>query len=435
MERKKFLAGLTALVMSLAFSVGSASADVTQGDLAQTKLIPYFMAGDGLATIVGVQLFAVPDEQANPDLKQDKHLIDVSVYPPTGPDAKGMPMAAGTLCLDHHGFGAVVLQQEEGESTDTELRIAVGEGEGYAVVSYFATKIGCAASRLDPPDTTPNPFRVAATGAIEQVNSVDRVAVNKFATWTVLQDIEGGAFGTNIPSATVDMESRMSTGDPTTAEPMGRVAVTATNATAPAGQVLSEPLVAVGTITCNDSGMSMDAAGVVTAVTGTDPDAGGSPPCGLEQWAAMPAGPVDVNRDAKMNRADTVGKVAVRFDVDEANDSETTIYIWVPTTDAGRAVARGPYSAALFCEGDGPAEATNVTAMVSLPDMVNVINPVDLMAEMDDPCEARGMLVIDLAFAGATFGAVPTQTEALIWSHIAQEGGGYRMNFLGQRKQ
>ena len=164
MERKKFLAGLTALVMSLAFSVGSASADVTQGDLAQTKLIPYFMAGDGLATIVGVQLFAVPDEQANPDLNQSKHLVDVSVYPPTGPDAKGMPMAAGTLCLDHHGFGVVVLQQEEGESTDTELRISVdGDGimyEGYMVVSYFATKIGCAASRLDPPDTTPNPYRV-----------------------------------------------------------------------------------------------------------------------------------------------------------------------------------------------------------------------------------------------------------------------------------
>ena len=136
-----------------------------------------------------------------------------------------------------------------------------------------------------------------------------------------------------------------------------------------------------------------------------------------------------------MNWADTVGKVAVRFDVDEVNDSETTIYVWVPTTDAGRAVARGPSSAALFCEGDGPATATDVTAMVGLPDMINVINPVDLMAEMDDPCEARGMLVVDLAFAGATFGATPTQTEALIWSHIAQEGGGYRMNFLGQRKQ
>jgi hypothetical protein len=413
MERKKFLAGLTALVMSLAFSVGSASADVTQGDLAQTKLIPYFMAGDGLATIVGVQLFAVPDEQANPDLKQDKHLIDVSVYPPTGPDAKGMPMAAGTLCLDHHGFGAVVLQQEEGESTDTELRIAVGEGEGYAVVSYFATKIGCAASRLDPPNTSPMPFRMldgtpdTAAGA----------AVNKFATWTVLQDIEGGAFGTNIPSATVTMEA--TTDAAGAARTTGRAAVAAGDGT----RALNSPPVAPATITCTNS------LGANDATVDYSQDA----VCGLEKWPVLAT--TDVNRDLMSNWRDTVGKVAVRFDVDEANDSETTIYIWVPTTDAGRAVARGPYSAALFCEGDGPAEATNVTAMVSLPDMVNVINPVDLMAEMDDPCEARGMLVIDLAFAGATFGAVPTQTEALIWSHIAQEGGGYRMNFLGQRKQ
>ena len=109
-----------------------------------------------------------------------------------------------------------MLQQEEGESTDTTLRIAVGEGEGYAVVSYYAAKIGCAASRLDPPthgysnaeELSPTPVGIA----LDLTAGMAGVAVNKFATWTVLQDIEGGAFGTNIPSATVDMESRMSDG-------------------------------------------------------------------------------------------------------------------------------------------------------------------------------------------------------------------------------
>ena len=432
MKRKKFLAGLTALVMGLAFSVGSASADITQGDLAQTKLIPYFMTGDGLATIIGVQLFAAPDEIANPDLKQDKHLVDVSVYPNTGPDARGMPMASGTLCLDPHGFGVVVLQGEEGESTDTELRISTYGmmNEGYVVVQYYAAKIGCAISRLDPPDTTPNP-QVDDTGARTAFE-----AMNKFATWAVLQDVGDGAFGTEIPSATVDMESRVESATDDTA--VGRIARAASIVSSSnTAQALNEPLVAVGTITCNDSGVDgADAAtNAPTPVYGTADD-GDSPDCGLEQWASAPPDTaVDVNRDGDTDWRDTVGKVAVRFDVNEMNNSESTIYIWVPTTDVGRAVARGPSSAVILCEHEGPAMARDVTAMVGLPDMVNVINPMVLMADMDDPCEGRGQLIVDLAFAGPVFGDTPTQTEALIWSHIAQAGGGYRLNFLGYRKQ
>jgi hypothetical protein len=417
MERKKFLAGLTALVMSLAFSFGSASAAVTQGDPAGTKLIPYYMTGDGLATIIGIQLFAQPDEMANPDLKQDMHLIDVSVYAPTGPDAKGMPMAAGTLCLSHHDFGYVSLQEEAGEDSGTMgLRISVdGDGitnEGYVVVSYFAATIACAASRADVPDTTPNPQVDATTGA-----RTDTVVMPTFATWTVLQDVSGGAFGTNIPSATVMMEA--TTDAEGVARTTGRAAVAAGDGT----RALNSPAVAPATITCTNSLGANDATVEYNQAA----------VCGLEKWPVTAT--TDVNRDTKSDWRDTVGKVAVRFDVNEMNDSETTIYIWVPTTHAGRAVARTSSSVALFCEGDGPAEARDVTAMVGLPDMVNVINPMYLMVDMDDPCEARGMLVIDLAFAGATFGATPTQTEALIWSHVAQAGGGYRMNFLGQRKQ
>ena len=421
MERKKFLAGLTALVMSLAFSFGSASAAVTQGDPAGTKLIPYYMTGDGLATIIGIQLFAQPDEMANPDLKQDMHLIDVSVYAPTGPDAKGMPMAAGTLCLSHHDFGYVSLQEEAGEDSGTMgLRISVdGDGitnEGYVVVSYFAATIACAASRADVPDTTPNPQVDATTGA-----RTETVVMPTFATWTVLQDVTGGAFGTNIPSATVMIESATDNATPP-ADRTGRPRAPVAATTAPTGQALVQPAVTGNTITCADS------------LTDTDITAYNGRTCGIEKWPAVVA-TSDVNRDTKSDWRDTVGKVAVRFDVNEMNDSETTIYVWVPTTDVGRAVARTSSSVALFCEGDGPAEATDVTAMVGLPDMINVINPADLMAEMEDPCEARGMLVIDLAFAGVKFGDVPTQTEGLIWSHVAQAGGGYRMNFLGQRKQ
>lgn len=78
--------------------------------------------------------------------------------------------------------------------------------------------------------------------------------------------------------------------------------------------------------------------------------------------------------------------------------------------------------------------ARDVTAMVGLPDMINVINPMDLMMDMDESCEGRGLPVIDLVFAGREFGDVPTQTEALIWSHVAQDGGSYRMNFPGYSK-
>ena len=412
MERKKFLAGLTALVMGLAFSVGSASADITQGDLAGKKLIPYYMTGDGLATIIGIQLFAQPDEIADPDLKQDMHLIDVSVYAATGPDAKGMPAAGGTLCLNHHDFGYISLQDEMGEDEGSMgLRISVEEDmipdQGYVVVSYYAATIACAKTRADVPDTTPNPQVDATTGA-----RTATVVMPMFATWAILQDVSGGAFGTEIPSATVAMESAL---NPDGSDSTGRAAVAAS------AQALNQPAVAPGTLTCTDSGG--------TTATAYDQAAD----CGLEKWPVTAT--TDVNRDTVSDWMDTVGKVAVRFDVNESNNSETSIYAWFPTVDATRATARTSSSVMLLCEGDGPAEATDVTAMVGLPDMVNVINPMDLMMDMDDPCMGRGMLVMDLAFAGAEFGATPTQTEALIWSHVAQEGGGYRMNFLGYRKQ
>ena len=58
MERKKWWAGLIAVAMGFAFSVGSALAVQMQGDFAENaegKLVPYYTAGENLATIIAVE--------------------------------------------------------------------------------------------------------------------------------------------------------------------------------------------------------------------------------------------------------------------------------------------------------------------------------------------------------------------------------------------
>ena len=57
MKMDKFCAGLVALVAGLALSAGSASATKGHmvGDPAPMKLVPYYDAGETVATSIGVQ--------------------------------------------------------------------------------------------------------------------------------------------------------------------------------------------------------------------------------------------------------------------------------------------------------------------------------------------------------------------------------------------
>ena len=130
--------------------------------------------------------------------------------------------------------------------------------------------------------------------------------------------------------------------------------------------------------------------------------------------------------------------VTVRFDNNMDNMSESMVYIWVDnhTTFKGDSGVRAgrELDSMVYCEGAAAAKPMRV----SLPDRINV-----LKGSMFG-CDARGAVKItiraddqadDAASNTYSTTAAPTSTPRptgyLMWSHIAQMGGGFRMNFLG----
>ncbi len=379
MERKKFCAGLIAVAMGLAFSFGSASA-YEQGDFAdgatEGKLIPYYMAGENMATIIGVDNQA---SAADADVTAGRvNIIEVAAF-----DETGTMQASGELCLAGNQFGYAVLQEEAMDDGGTRVGLLVGVGdetasiyglpgsetttgapdragsdetrepgegtmiaaEGYVVVRDLGTYTTDADQ--DEDDTNTANDGCDSTGAITAPADTSV----KFATWAILQDVgEGSFFGTEIPTATVNAEAPTPDAD------------------------------------------TPDSDGIDCSTIAECP--------GLIAAAQV---------------------VTARFDTDMANDSASTIYVWLdtavaPTYDAStgeETTTPRELAAMVYCEG---ADAASMD--LTLMNNINVVDASTL------GCDARGVVQITL----------PASTVAdagLVWSHIAQMGGGFRMNFAG----
>ena len=241
MERKKWWAGLIAVAVGLAFSVGSASA-YERGDLAEGaeansgKLIPYYMAGDNLATIIGVNNQSVQADGTTALAAGTVSIIEVRVL-----DAMGAVQATGQLCLAPNQFGYAALKEymmkddmDDMDDMDPQVVLMLGTGDSMAMVTGMMDETttgvsGRAGSAVNMTSmgsgiasmgyvvlsslgtfTTADPQPETAVDTDDGCDSqgdpiTTNAAGSKFAAWTILQDVgEGSFFGTEIPTSTVD---------------------------------------------------------------------------------------------------------------------------------------------------------------------------------------------------------------------------------------
>jgi hypothetical protein len=363
MERKKWWAGLIAVAVGFALSVGSASA-YDQGDYVddadEGKLIPYYMAGDNLATIIGIQ---------NMNDKGDAVIIEVAVH-----NMMGALQARGEICLADNQFGYAVLREEMMDD-DMMVTLGVGVGDQMATITGMSgddMTTGVSGRAGSSVMTTPGDMGMIGDegfvviretftvqnspgmmNACDQPSDAtdDEVAASttpNFATWAIFQDAGDSFFGTEIQSATVTVTAR-------------------TNAD---GE----------TIDADGIDCSTDCEGAINSVTG--------------------------NMTA-----------TVRVDNNMMNDSMSTVYLWLDSSvgyvDTSGARVEREVVAMVYCEGTSMPNRM----MLPVPDQVNVIDGMDL------GCDMRGVAMITLPTADHDAG--------IAWSHVAQDGGGFRMNFPG----
>ena len=115
--------------------------------------------------------------------------------------------------------------------------------------------------------------------------------------------------------------------------------------------------------------------------------------------------------------------VTVRFDNNMENMSESMVYVWMDNhmgyqEGTGIRMPR-PVTAMVYCEG--AAGANRVT--LDLPDRINVVDGMDL------GCDGRGVAMITLPDFNPDSSRTPR--GAVVWSHISQMDGGFRMKFAG----
>ena len=485
---KSMFTGAIALVAGVALSAGSAFATkgYVGGDPAMMKLVPYYETGDTKATIIGIQNMS-PQEQSTMDLNADvediksflageaananaaaligslvsagdslgtppdlneqraaeaalekaemaaytEHLfILVNVY-----DEKGMMMddASATLCLAEHQFGYVVLQGMSDMMTDSMqgavLSVMDEEIPAYGYVKVMAEPrkfTGCGA-------TAPNTLRQVKDG--DDDDDIDS-ATSMVSTWAIIQDTGTGFFGTEVLSATISMRGLAAFPDPTPAD--------TTDNSFPA----KDPVLACysgahaehaanteGTIGNRTGDFMMSRCGLIperhdnsriTAVGQTQ----GNPDytvtiSGTDEAALMTARAVD---GAAGYSATPRANAFARYDIGD----ESMVVVWLAEgmdTDDTKPSERRMLDVTVKCEDgtvmmDEDVDGKMMPFKVAAPGMLTMIDPSmgDLgMATMD--CEGdRGVLKITMP---------DKSTAGMVFTHITQMEGHYRMNFPG----
>ncbi len=478
MNMKKMFAGLIALVAGLALSAGSAFATngYVGGDHTRMKLVPWFEAGDTKATIIGIQNLS-PQEQSTMDKNADvqniqsflagnmlggaspstaqtraiglintefggtditgtetldagelnlmaaaeaalekameaqytEHLfVVVNAY-----DTMGTMMASATLCLAEHQFGYVSLQGSAGTDMGMQGKVlSVMDGDlahGYGYVKVMAENrkfTGCGAA-------APNTLQrvdddTDSTNDLGPTNS-------RIAAWTIIQDVGMGFFGTEVSTSTITMEQNAGL-----------------NAAADFTTDDGDPELA-----CYEN--SSDAGDANTAAANITPNTSGDfvmSRCGLipERHNILLTGTapnrvVDVVGVAGTDDSSTVATNAIaRYDVGD----ESMVYVWLAKgmdTDSTMASKRRMLDVTVKCEDgtvimDEDVDGNMMPFKVAAPSMVTVIDPTmgDVGMATDMCAGDRGVLQITM----------PDNSHAgMVFTHITQMMGHYRMNFPG----
>jgi hypothetical protein len=189
MERKKFGAGLTALVAGIVLSAGSAFAHgYVQGDPSVGKLVPVYEVTSTQATIIGLENVltgasgVISGNPATPYI-----FVHVVLF-----DILSTEVFNVTLCLSPYDFGFIILQQDPASAAQ------IAE-TGFGVKILVASVTG---------DFIPNVGYVtlAVTGKADNClgEGATTLAVGDYplAAWTIIQDVSTGFTGTEIPTTT-----------------------------------------------------------------------------------------------------------------------------------------------------------------------------------------------------------------------------------------
>lgn len=471
MKMNKMFAGLIALVTGIALSAGSAFATkgYVGGDPAMMKLVPYYETGDSKATIIGIQnmspqesstmtantavsdamtALAAEQAKASPDpttvANLEKALADandanytehvfimVNVY-----DAEGMMMdgASASLCLAEHQFGYVVLQGPEMQDWQMEIPnrgmiLTVGDGDipeyGYVKVMAESRKFtGCGA-------VAPNRLELVITGQETAAGDTDSDATTgtmnadtMISTWTIIQDTGMGFFGTEVPNATITMRglAAFEATDDTAVPAMDPILAcysgddTASTASTP------------GAIGNRTGDFMMTRCGLIperhdntreTEASETDMTVVGGPDHSVVAAAGT---------RATANSATPRANAFARYD----SGDESMVYVWLAEgMDTTRTMPsqRRMLDVVVKCEDgmvvqDMTLDGAPTPIQIPAPTMITMIDPHgDALDPFVHMCEGdRGVLQITMP---------DKSTAGMVFTHITQMMGHYRMNFPG----
>lgn len=477
MKMDKLFAGLIAFVAGVALSAGSAFATngYVGGDFARMKLVPHYEAGDSKATMIGIQNLS-PQEASTMAFNQDvsdlkaylggqtitaaqetnleaapvslgaddvvttagglsranfattyesvvsrvqaaleaaegrtytEHLfVSVKVY-----DTMDMMMGSVNLCLAEHQFGYVILQGPEMQDwqpmdSDQNMILSVMDEDiseyGYVKVMAEGRKFtGCGA-------TAPNQLRNVDTNAATP--AIDVMGANSMvATWAIIQDTGMGFFGTEVPTSTFTMASNVG-------------AAPAADATDDDG----DPELACYTSPTFDTGGTAPTANQLPHSTGNFMMAR----CGLIPERHIITADADADGSSLDEPTTTINANAIaRYDI----GGESMVYVWLAKGGDAETMPspsmRRMLDVVVKCEDgtvmmDADIDGNMSPFKVPAPNKVTMIDPsmgdVGMATEM---CEGdRGVLKITM----------PNNSHAgMVFTHITQMMGHYRMNFPG----
>ncbi len=339
-----------ALTLVLGGWVGNVSAAPLEAQSA--LLVPYYKAGDNLATLIGVQ--HVGDQPAG--------VSSIAVFVHDGENGK--IVEKDNICLGKNEFGFVGLVDKT-TTNDTRRGIFFSveddsiPTEGFVTLAYEGSKNDCDSG----------------------VGTSAPTGKDVMVAWAVLQDIGSGFFATEIPVTEAQWGDKVG-------------GVTAK----PARDAQDEPYCYENTDSnraavpdqLNDAKNGCDSPYTHTFVRrGTK----------LPAITAIAAAPgVDFKCDSKAEcpglGVNSQAEIGARFDVVSFNRSVSNIYLWLSTAPPdGRDV-----EVTVACE-DGTLDGTLESGTIEADDYVNVINPANLPRDLRI-CKGRGTLSLTLSGRG-----------------------------------
>ncbi len=346
-------------------------------------------------------------------LQYTGHLfIAVNVY-----DEMGMKKGSATLCLAENQFGYVSIQGAMGMMDSNQAQvISMDEDDipatGYVkVVAEQSKHTACARPSL-PVSTLP--FNDARDALDEAGTRGD--ADSEVAAWTIIQDTGDGFFGTEVPTGT--FETQGSTDSDNSHNP---------DRDDPTTPLLDES----ETLDCYVTKAEIDADknDLILAE-----HLGNRDSCfGIIHERNQNARRIPTTANPAFYTVDTTGgtTVTARYDAGD----ESTIVVWLghgEDTKTTRPSGRRMLNVQVLCEdgtvvGKTDIDGTPGTIPVPAPTKLTVIDPTgpELM-EYTDMCDGdRGAL---------QFRMTKDSQAGMVFTHISQMMGHYRMNFSGYSK-